>query len=229
MLTDFCTWAIWAEIVQQCPGSRRAFCRSPVSMKEASTVEPMRHGIHVSSQHIAGTMGLRMIICQGEAIHLGIQFEHCLKNITGHIFLCPLAQVCCFGTKRCSIFRTINVPYPLGNLVKDIFQVPTTLPDFEEGMQKALNDDDQGEQAQPSSLRGSPTIGIDRLWGISGFHLLSFLLEMVISFRHILSSRTERNRSSQNTILPDCGCYNHFFTLQPGDFFVGQQVQWQFL
>jgi hypothetical protein len=58
---------------------------------------------------------------------------------------------------------------------------------------------------------------------------LGFLFEMLIRFAEIGCIDTQRNRNTQNAVLTvSCG-HNNFLTIEPGDFFIGQEMFGQFL
>ena len=88
-LTDFCTWAVWAKVIEQSPGTDRSFGRTPMTMEKASAIQPTGHGIHMAIQHVTGPMCVRMIISQDKALHFCAQLECRFQNIASGILLCP--------------------------------------------------------------------------------------------------------------------------------------------
>ena len=88
-LADLCAWAVGSEVVQQGPGADGAFGRSPVTVEEACAIEPARHGIHVTIQHIAGAMSKWMIVSQDKALGFCAQLENGFQDVACGILLCP--------------------------------------------------------------------------------------------------------------------------------------------
>ena len=73
--------------MQQGPGTDGAFGRSAVTVKEACTIQPARHCIHVTIQHIAGAMSEWMMVSQNKAFGFCAQLENGFQDIAGGILL----------------------------------------------------------------------------------------------------------------------------------------------
>ncbi len=62
------------------------------------------------------------------------------------------------------------------NEVEGLFQVFSTLTDFDKSVQETFKDDDQREQAAPGFLGGFPAIGVDGwLWFPFGYQMSCIL------------------------------------------------------
>jgi len=109
-----------------------------------------------------------------------------------------------------------------GKLREYLFQVFAPFADFDEGVQKTFNENDHRKQTQPGALSSRPTIRVDRFGRILRFQGLRFVFEMLIGFGQALRICAERNRHTLNAIISDGGGHDHFFTVQPSDFFVSQ-------
>ena len=67
------TRAIRSEVMEQSPSPDGAFSRGPMAMEETRAIQPTCHGIHMTIEHVAGAVSLRVGIGQGEAFGLGAQ------------------------------------------------------------------------------------------------------------------------------------------------------------
>ena len=118
-----------------------------MSMKEAGTTrsEPTRHGIHVTIQHVTGAMRAWVIVSQNKAFRFVAQLADSLQNITCRILFCSKTVFIGFCAERGGIRSAIHIPDLLGNLVEEFFQVFASFADFDEGVQKAFDQNNHRE------------------------------------------------------------------------------------
>lgn len=74
MLTDLGSRAIGSEIVEQSPTANLQFRGTPMPVKETRAEEPAGQRLHMAVNHIARTMGIRIVESQNEGFSLGTQF-----------------------------------------------------------------------------------------------------------------------------------------------------------
>jgi len=134
-------------------------------MEETGAIQPTCHGIHMTIEHVAGAVSLRVGIGQGEAFGLGAQLEHGFLEIAGGVLLSPLAERFSLLAEGGCIGGMVDLPDLVSDLLEQGFEIAAAVADLDEGVQEALNDGDQGKEGQPGPLRGSPAIRIDRFRG----------------------------------------------------------------
>ena len=93
-------------------------------------------------EHVTGAMCKWMIISQNKAFRFGAQLADSFQNIASRILFCPETEFFGFRTKRGGLRSPIDIPHLLGNLIENLFQVFAALADFDEGVQKAFDEND---------------------------------------------------------------------------------------
>ena len=140
-MTDLSSGAVGPEIVKQSPSSDLSFSRLPVTVKKTSAVEPTSHGFHMAVNHIAGSIGIRIIKGQNEGVCLGTQFSDGIQRGAGQVLSGPGLKVSHLLTERGRVRGVIDVPGLLLDEVKQGFELAfTPITDFEKGVQKAFDD-----------------------------------------------------------------------------------------
>ena len=145
-------------------------------MKEARTIQPTCHQIHMSVEHVAGAMCQRMIISQNKTFDFRTICEQPPKHIRGILF-CPVKRVLRLLSEKQRHPQPDRHSKPVGKVDESFFQVFASLTDFDEGMQEAFDDDNQWKQVAPGSLRGLPSVRIDCLRRIAGFEICGSILK----------------------------------------------------
>ena len=121
--------------MKQSPSSDLKFSRVPVTVKETGTVEPTSHRLHMTVNHIAGAVGIRVIKGQQEGIGLGTQFGNGNQGGPSQVLLSPGLKVTHLLPERYRVGSVIDVPNLLLDLVKKGFELTfTAVTDFEKGM-----------------------------------------------------------------------------------------------
>jgi hypothetical protein len=128
------------------------------------------------------------------------------------------------------VHGVIDVPHVLLDFVENILETAFTAgPDFEEGMQEAFDNHNDGKQAGPSVLGRLLPVGIDGLGCIIGVEGLGFCLEDTIGLLQGRCIGLQGQRCPQDTILPDGRSNVAFGAVETHMFLVRQQMLWQII
>ena len=97
-------------------------------------------------EHIAGTMRHRVIVSENKTFRFGAQFGYGVQNIAAGMLLRPKAQSFGLRAKIIGVGGMIDVPNVLRKLSKSIFQVFGAVANFNKGVQKTFDDDNQRKE-----------------------------------------------------------------------------------
>ena len=133
-------------------------------MKILSAEKTVIHSLHQSVQHIAGSMGVWIIIGRAIISDILFQFLNRPQNYIWNLALFAPFDQSSDALRECGfIFSMIAFPKLGGDLIKNLFILSLgPVPNLNKNVEKTAKDNHRGKKDQPCISSGFPTINIYR-------------------------------------------------------------------
>lgn len=135
MFPDVGSGAVGHKVVKEHPSAELEFGGAPVSMEMASRKEPAVEWDHVSVNHVASTIGGRMVESESKLVCFGGEFMHGIESGTSQGLVGPLFEISHQAKESLAVGGVIDVPNLLLNVAETGLETPLgPVSDLEKGV-----------------------------------------------------------------------------------------------